>query len=581
MLRPVVPALPLLLVPACAVAPTEDGVEGPPAQPVRHALPAGTVLGLAPVEASSAGVRTDEIAGLLREALVQSERFDLAAGVAAGPAEHGLRVHCDVAAKLWTATLERPGEPSVPLAAVPIADAAPHRALDELALRSRQALGETVAAWPVPVALAYSQDPEAVSRGEVGWERFARGDIVGAQEAFEKGRPRDGGSPVILQGLAACAAMTGDHEAVEKLAREALDYESRLHPTARHRLFRSLLLARAALEPGRHQALDEELLQFGQVGRRERPFDPEPQITEAMAHNLLGDAAAALALLQPLHARLPEHSLVAYHLTYAALAGGQPELALEAIDSIGNRLGPNATVMPRALALYHAERHEELEAHLDRLANLRSVRTRPALHEIRRMQAAHAILIGDRDRAVETLLEDVTWLRNHPSLLDARALHLAEAGEVLVRLGAAAPLARTLTGFHDLGKLPAAVVDSLVFVQGLVECATTGDRATTAEASLRRGSGSLEVWGNVVKAFGHHQRGELKDRASALARAAQFSEAPLIKAALAHAWQAMGKHAEAQAVLDAIHREQFVFDLRLPERHPLLNPATALACLRK
>jgi len=545
------------------------------------ALAEGAALRLMAIATHGGGgtERAAELTGLFREALAQTERFDLAAGTLDGPAANEIHVQADLEAATLTATLRRDGEPPVPLAAAPFRAAAPHDAIDALAVAVRQALGESVPAWPISSALTYSADPEAVRQGELGWDRYQRGDFGGAQTAFERGRRRDGGCPILLTGLVACATMSGDHATAERLALEALEYGHRLHAPATHRLTRALLLARAARQPANSRPRDEDLLRFGQVGHRERPHDVEPRISQAMAHNLLGDYPAAAEILRPLHVRLPEHALVGYHLAYAELALDEPLASLAAIESVGNRLPLQATALPKALALYHSHQHEALRDHFDRLARQRGVRDGPALHEIRRMQAAHAILTEDRARAIEVLLEDIQWLRDHPSMLAARAMDLAQAGEVLVRLGAHRELGAALRGFDDLGQLPAPTLDSLVFLGGLVECATTGDRALSAEASLSRRSGALEVWGNIVKAYGHHQRGELADEASALSRAAEFSDAPLIKAALGHAWLAMGRKDEAQALLGAVRREQFTFDLRLPERHPLLNPATALACL--
>lgn len=58
-----------------------------------------------------------------------------------------------------------------------------------------------------------------------------------------------GAAPFVLDGTASLLLLRGDFATAERTAREALGYENRLLPTTRHRLARTLLLARASLDP--------------------------------------------------------------------------------------------------------------------------------------------------------------------------------------------------------------------------------------------------------------------------------------------------------------------------------------------
>src|SRR5690606_20099387 len=124
------------------------------------------------------------------------------------------------------------------------------------------------------------------------------GGFRAAERALRDARARDGASPFVLDGLAALALLRGEVALAERTALEALGYESRLLPSTRHRLARTMLLARASAAPDAAAARDRELLELGAAGQRERPHDPEPLLSLALALDFLGEFARARPLLE-------------------------------------------------------------------------------------------------------------------------------------------------------------------------------------------------------------------------------------------------------------------------------------------
>lgn len=569
----------------CASAPPEPAaarVAERPAGAVVHALEPGSVLRLLPSAAVTEGGFDQVFADALwREAMRQSVRFDIAAGlddVSELPQQPvlGLSLRADLTARLLTCVLEPVDAPPVPLGSSTLQDRDLPAAIDELAWRCRIALGEDAEA-PVPVAACYTGDAAAAHDAERALRLLGLGDFAAAARAAADARRRDGGSPFVLELLAASALLRGDADAARKLAEEGLAYPLRLSPATAHRLARALLLARSSLYPGQAAARDRELLLLGDVAGRERPFDPQVQFTRAVALDFLERFDEAVPLLRRLAQRLPHNALVGYHLGWAELAAGDAAAAVQALQEAAVVLPRANTVLPRALALYAAGDHARLDDFLQELVEAALPQPDPAVHELRRMQAAHALLTERPQRAGDIMLTDLAWLLQRPSLLQQRAGEIADAGEVLVRLGRvkdlSAPL-QALAGMRPNG----ALADALAFLTGLQQVALSGHRAEAIEAALAK-SGGVDVWSCVLRAVGHRATGELLDEYSALVQASKLSDSPLIKAALVRSLRATGRIAEAVALRQAMRREMLAVHLRQPMQHPLLGPELALAFL--
>lgn len=576
MLRPCVVAL--LLLPGCTT--TEPGalaVPGlPPDVPVAVPLPAGAL-----VEAELSSGTPDEpewraALVLWREALRQSERFVVLDTGAHGSGAARLQLAIDPSARALSAFCRLPDGREHALAGASFRDGGLPAAVDRLAWTSRRALGEPATEPPVPSAASVSGDTRAVLAADDGFVLLRDGAIEGASRALLDARTRDGGSPFVLDGLASVALLRGDPTTAQRLCLEALGLSARLAPTTQHRLARTLLLARASLRPDDAPQHDRELLQLGRTGQRERPYDPQPALSLAIAHNFLGEFAAARPLLESLRERLPQQAIVAYHLGWACLATHDPAAAVAQFEEAALRLPMPWVVVPRAIALHDAGDDDGLAGLLDRLAAEHDPQAGTLVHDLRRMQAAHALLRQQPDAAADHLLRDLRWLLAHPTALEARAGELAEQGEVLVRLGRGGdlpPLLLAMQGQHP----GSAVADSCAYLSGLAQIAATGERVETLEGQLSRGGDS--VWALRLQAFAHERRGELADLHAALARAARLSDSPLTKALLAKSLRAMGKIDQAIALRTALRSEMSSIHLRRRPQHPLLGPELAFAFL--
>lgn len=567
--------IPALLLTACGAA---EVPFRPPDVPVQRSLPAGTVLRVQPAELVREGeLNLAFLDGLMRVALGQSVRFDVAAAHEGAPVGADLAVQADPQARILTTTLHETGQGPIPLAQASYETGGLPAAVDVLALASRQALGEVPAA-PRPSALAYSGQERCVEQTERALTLLLGGDLASAEQLLIAARRVDGGSPVVLDAVAGLLAVTGRTADAMATASEGLRYQQRLAPTISHRLARTLLQAGASLEaPRAEQRQDRELLLLADATLRERPHDVQVRYSRALALNFLSRFEDSAPLLTRLHERMPYNATVAYHLAFAALANRDYEQALAAIRSAEGKLPPQVTAQPIALALYHTDRQEELSRFLEGLAARASSPDDVARHEVLRMQAAHAVLTGRREDAIRTLVEDLEWMRQRPSMLERLSLDLVENGEVLFRLGATLELRRMLVGLQQLNHLSPTFAQGMVYLGGLLEVVETGGRATAAEASLTLEE--KQVWGNALRAMGFRERGELLEEATALALAAQNSDSALIRASLALAWRAMGRVEEAEVILAELRVKLLTIRLRLPLSHPLLNPARALAFL--
>ena len=228
------------------------------------------------------------------------------------------------------------------------------------------------------------------------------------------------------------------------------------------------------------------------------------------------------------------------------------------------------------MALYHSGRQEELKKMLADLAASSTVKNGPALHEILRMQAAHAILTRDMEAAVGFLLADLAWVRQHAQNLDPYTMHVAEAGEVLARFGKEQELLQSIQGFQQLGRLPPTFRSALTYLGGLVTvCQKKAPEA--AQAVLTKAGRA--VWSHKLNAAHHHQRGELRREAQALERAIGGTNDPLVFASYARVLLAAGEKKKSDDIAKELNRRLVSFNQGHPRQHPLMSPARAMAYL--
>lgn len=518
---------------------------------------------------------------LWREAMRQSVALDIAGGAEMARGGPEIALHHDEASATLASTLHLPGEAPRGLAS---AHGEMTEAIDALALATRQALGERVARQPVPATKVYSADRDCVLWTERGNTANQAGEWVRAQEHLRRARVHDPGCTITLAALAKTLLNLGisrgkndSIDEAQRIAVEGLALGERLGPTTKHRLAHTALVAQAQGR-GRVPDRDRELLTLGDVAARERPHDPHPRHTRAVALNFLGRYTESAPLLRALARRWPHSGEVAYHLAFAELATGDPEASLAAIRAAAARLPrSHAVVVPTALALFHCGRHDELRRYLEGQTADPVYRKSAGLHELRRMQTAHALLTDRTDDAVQLLLADLEWMRQRPSRLDYLALDLAEAGEVLVRIGRHRDLRAPLRAFEALRDLPPTTSSVMVYLGGLVEVAETNQRAEAVEAHLR--SAGQGVWSGKVRAAAHLRRGELTDELRERMIEYQTTDDPLSRASLARALEAAGSHDHAAEVLEELRGQLFAYDLRRLHDHPLMRPAGALAYL--
>jgi len=567
----------LLLLAACAAAPSEHAaVAGPaPTVAVAVALPRGAVLRvmLAPGTADELVPRAALV--WWREALAQSPWFDVLESDASTAPSAEILLSLDSEGCILAATCRRPGHEPLLLAGENYRGRELTDGLDRLAWAARLALGEAAPA-PVPLALCTTPDGRALLAVEDAQALVRSGGFASARRALQDARSRDGGSPYILEGLAAMQLLAGEAAAAERLCREALGYRNRLQPRTEHRLARTMLLARASLQPEASGQYDAELLALAMAIRRERPFDPQGPWTAAVAHNYRGEFAEAVALLRPLRQRHPEHPLLAYHCGWACLGSGAASEACQHFDAAALRLPLAWVLVPQSLARHASGAHELLAQHLRDLVAEQADSPAPLVHHLRRMQAAHALLRGDTAVAARAMLDDLQWLATHALLAGTRLGELAEQGEVLVRLGKAAelqPILAVLQAQHQ----GTGVAEICAYIGGLSQVALRQRRLSQLEEQLDRGS--EHAFGLRLAAFAHELAGEIGDRHTALARAARLSDSPLTKALLAQSLRQIGETAAATQLRDTLRRELLTLNLRGRQQHPLLGPELAYAFL--
>ncbi len=506
-----------------------------------------------------------------REALRQSVAFELHEGE--DEALPALELHVDAIAGTWTASLfvqgkERilAGDRRAGTGNQDVADA-----VDRLAFAARLALGEPAPA-PLPIARGTSLDANVLLAVADASELLRLGGFQAATRLLTEARRRDGGSPFVLEGLAALALLRNDAAAAERLAREALAYEGRLLPTVQHRLARTLLLARASLAAADAASFDQELLRLAATAQRERPHDPQPVLTQAIAHNFRGEFAAARPLLTDLQRRLPDQPIAGYHLGWACLGAGDAKAALPPFADAAVRLPIGWTLLPRAIALHEAGAHQELCDLLQQLRNDDAQEVVGLRLDVLRMQAAHALLRADVALARDHLLATLQWLAKHPLQLAQRGGELAEQGLLLVRLGGGDALPPLLAAIQEQ-HAGTAVADVCTFLQGLHSVHQDGRRRTDLETRL--GPAGETPFAALLQAYAHERNGEIADMQQTLLRAAQLSSSPLTKALLARGLRAAGRGAEADTLLSTLRTEMRTLALRQRCRHPLLGPELA------
>ena len=559
----------------CLAPPPASPLPAPAVIQVRQ-WPAGQrfLATVAPGQPDDATARA--LPGWWRAALGQTVRFSLAEppGQAHLPR---LRLQVARPAQALTASLQE-GERVTVLAAQSYAPDSETpdllAALDRLAWATRLALGED-ALPPMPVAAITSRDPRVVATVLDAEQLLRTGGINLAADALFRSRPRDGAAPFLLAPLAELMLLRGDADDAERICREALGYAQRSSPTVQHRLARTLLLARAARSPQQAARYDADLRTLSLVAQRERPHDDEVLWTGAIADLFRAEFAAARPVLERLHERMPERALVAYHLGWACLGTGDYLAACDAFRHAALRLPKPNVLLPYGVALLEAGRHDDLARVLRATRAEYDPDGATALtHQLLRMQAAHAILQNQAERARRYLLDDLRWLLEHPLELDSRVGEFADEGAVLVRLGSAPELPALLASVQRLHP-GTAVADACSFVGGLHEVETTGRRLPSVERRLSHDGDSAFAY--LLRAYAHERRGEIGDMQNALARAARLSDSPLTKALLAKSLRAVGKLEPAERLHATLRRELRSVHLRQRCRHPLFGPELAYA----
>ncbi|MEZ5965986.1 MAG: hypothetical protein R3F56_19275 [Planctomycetota bacterium] len=543
-------------------------------------LPPGSVLRLPPVEVVG---RTAEgevavLSGLWREAMRLSDRFDVAAGIEDAPAPHSVVVHLDAEAATLTSSLYEEGRAPVALAATALPPGGEAEAIEALASQTRYALGDTTPSPAARLRLLYSGEHACVAATEAALAAAVDGDLPDARSRLDDARRADAGCTITLLALAELSLRANDFVRARRVAQDALQLTNRGAPSTRHRLARVLLLARAAHATGAETGeLDRELLALGERAVESRPHDPHTRWTLAQALSLVGRFEEAAPMLSALRQRWPQVTQVPYHHALALLGCDRPGEALAALEAVHDRLAPTQTAIPHAIALWAAGRQQELSRLLDDLVASPDVRTSALLHHVRRMQAAQAILEERGDDAARLLLTDLEWMRQRTSRLGTYAEQLASTGQVLVLLGHAAEVTRTVAAFERLPQLDEGARRALMFAGGLAATSSAPSTASTAEASL--GKEGESAWSLQLRAAAHRARGELAEEARALLQAARLDRGPLLRASLARTLRTAGDAAQAKSILDALRADLLRLDLRRLAAHPLVDPANALALL--
>ena len=513
-----------------------------------------------------------------QEALGQTERFSLASQSVLNPPDlQRCELTVDPELMSLLVTLHTSTQ-QVELTQASFAPTSPTpsllQAIDLVAWQTRLALGEK-AAEPKAVAAITSANPNVVVAVADAVALMNDGGFSSSHRALRVARQRDGGAPFVLDRLSYLELLRGDADAAERISREALSYVERASGTVQHRLLRTLLMARSARSASEAESFDQQLATLASVARLERPYDDEPIWTAALAHNFQGEFEEARGLLEQLLLRKPGDPFVSYHLGWACLGLNDATVAANHLAAAAVQLPEPWVLLPRAIALFEAGLHEELEALFIRvLAETTRSERDPLIHQVRRMQAAHAILLNQPDRARTLLFQDLSWLQSNPLVLTNHVGEFAEEGALLVRLGSLEELPILLAAVQKQ-HVASIAADASAFISGMHQVQTTGVRARKLEQELGRDGDS--PWASLLAAFAHERLGEVGDMQSQLATAARLSGSAMTKALLAKSLRAVGKELEARQLREALRRELVQIHLRRSCQHPLFGPELAYA----
>lgn len=573
---------PLLLLAAACSSPTPRAPEsqapdgGPTPQTVVQ-IPTGSIVKVTRVERIGSADPDSEEAfdAYLREGLRRSPALDPAGGIETCESELVLSAAWDVASGQLSTTLRRGGGAPTPLYATRLTGRPLHEAMDALSRGTLASLGHPLPAG-APLGQLFTADADCARLTADGLDLLAQGDVGSARGRLQRALRIDPACTLTLLGAGTAELQRGNARKAEQLARDTLgNLGARCAPTTLHRLARLALLASAQQDPGRAASADTQLLALGEASRRERPHDPHGLYTLALARNFRREYESSVIDLRTLAARWPDVPLVAYHLSFAELATGNAEAALEAVQRASRGMSDEATLMPRAFALHTLERHGELDRYLERQE--RRARNDVRRHELLRMQSAHAILQGDREEALRLLLEDIEWLRRRPSQLERLALDLAEAGEVTIRLGGAEAMRSRILAIEENSPGTPTVTQALAYLTGLASLAREESLPESAIYTLQ--GHQQNVWASALRAEAHRRQGEIFDEVRELTAAATNTRDPLVRASLLRALRTAGRTDDAEALTEELRARMSRIDLRRPLEHPLLSPGRALAWL--
>lgn len=597
-MRPrLLPPAVLAVLAACAAPTPEPPTPLPPTpSPVRCTLLPGSLLVLREPTANGDPVAPPRILRMWwRECMVQSVDLDVAPQWTDGTPEdtgaHALRLHVDGTARVASATLERPDGSTLLVAqqslgsfSDPVAAArALATGLDQLAWMCRTALGDRVEPRPVGCLSTTSTNLDAVVALERGLDALQDGMPAEGIRFLQLALRMDPGSPLAVDGLAACHLLRGEGElALRTLERTVAS--GRTSNVLRQRMARSRLLARASANPAEAATCDAALLALGTADSAARPHDAQARLTVAVAHNLRGDFSTAEPLLAGLRLRMPANALAAVHHGWALLAAGRPHEARRALADAEARMPAGSLVVPRALALCEDGDRDGFER-LVADAVEGTVEESVARFDLVRMLDAEEMLAfpPERDgstsfalsgRDVARITNLCTWLLQRPSLLESRIGPFTEMAVVALsspHAGPAADLADSLTAAGRSTGTPPAVAASLRFLDSLQTVLRGG---TVPPRPTDKDRDELVRWLRV-RAASQRRAGDLAAEAASLREALELAASPAVQAELVRSLRTAGRTEEATRELVRLRGQLRGIRLRDELLHPATGPERA------
>jgi tetratricopeptide (TPR) repeat protein len=572
-------ALPVLLFASCGSSPEPAPKEAKPAETPQLAetgprlqLPRGSWIRL---ELDVSSPRNDYPLALriwMHEALAQSPYFDFARNDT-GPIRLIVRGN-DPAANggrgRLIASLSREEGELIPLKGVDFDATRVVAAIDQLAVETRRALGESeelIEQEQRSCGLFVSRVERCAAHCERALQELADGHRARAAVELDRALRADGRSPLALSLLAGLRADGGRTQEARDLASRVTRLAERASPTS----FNRALRIRQMLEQR-----FEEMRDVAESSLELRPHDPDLRFSRAFAYCMLGQYSQAEADLDWLRTRFPHRPGPLFCGAHVQLALGQPERVLESRADIERILPEQVAFRIIANALLLCERHDELATQL-RLASERLARD-PSLpsdlsSELAEMRAAHAILQRKDAEAAGLLLNELDRLRADSRLLARRAERLPDLSWTLCRLGRA----------KDIGPFLQAVESNTVtrVVRPYIETARAIARSflakgpTDKELAAIRNSGQIS-WSERLAAQRAARSGQFdvaqRYLANALARAEQLGPA-LEQAEL---WESLGKSEQAKPIFAALRRELLRPQMANPGGFALARPELAI-----